>query len=111
MTTTTNPMTRVSLIPEMFDVEIASAPGRTTARVFVRGLGIDREEVYAISTGSGKNAKSLAERFARLIYSGRAIRQGWILTDMYGKTYLSIDWVGGMLIGRRMNADLKKFGF
>lgn len=74
-------------------------------------LGLDRAHVFGWSVGKDTPAhRKLAERLKAAILAGRAL-QGEALpkTDVNGKTYLS----GGSpaVLGRRLNADLRRLGF
>lgn len=106
-----NDLVTYPMHPYQLDVVVEVDDVRTTVRVFVRGLGLDREEAYAISLGANRRkAALLAERFTRYIKSGMAILRGVVLADINGKSYINLVWAQ-YPVGRRMNADLKKFGF
>lgn len=66
---------------------------------------VDRPVVHGISTGG--NLK-LAERLRTAILAGAVYRNPEVRTDNGGKTYVSTTC---MVLGRKLNADLKRLGF
>jgi hypothetical protein len=52
--------------------------------------------------------KALTPRLVRAIRAGAAFRNVAVATDNAGKTYVSAE---ATLLGRHMNADLKRIGF
>lgn len=67
--------------------------------------GVDRPNTYGISTG---RSIMLAQRTARAIEAGAALPNPTITTDVNGQTYVAH---GLAIMGRRLNADLKRLGF
>jgi hypothetical protein len=95
--------------------EIDMKPVRVDIRVgnediFIRPIwsGVDRPDTGGWSVRLSD--RKLAERLAKAILAGVVCGGGSIKTDNGGKTY-----VGGFktphILGRTMNADLKKLGF
>ena len=68
-------------------------------------LDLDRKELLGWS--AGKNA-ALAKRLVRAIEAGKALTSKGVGTDAYGNTYLITE---ARVMGRYMNADLKRLGF
>ena len=68
--------------------------------------GVDRFDVGGWTVG--KNDVVLAERLQRAIIAGAAFCDIQILTDKNGQTYVGATSV---ILGRKMNADLRKLGF
>ena len=68
--------------------------------------GVDRPNVGGWSVG--KDDIMLAERLRRAIIAGAAFCDIQILTDKNGQTYVG---ASNVILGRKMNADLRKLGF
>jgi hypothetical protein len=66
----------------------------------------DREDVYAWAIPSKHDA--LASRLARAVRDGAVLKNPVVKTDVNGKTYVSVD---SQVMGRHMNADLKRLGY
>jgi hypothetical protein len=63
---------------------------------------------YSISTGFGIGGRSLAERLIRAIDAGKAYTNTYRATDVNGAEYLGGDF---HVLGRHLDADLKRLGF
>lgn len=68
-------------------------------------LDVDRKELLGWSVG--KNG-ALAKRLVRAIEAGKAFTVKGFATDVCGNTYLRAE---ANIMGRYMNADLKRLGF
>lgn len=68
--------------------------------------GVDRPEGYAM--GLRYSDKALAERLRRAMLAGVACPGIGVRRDVLGKTYVATEL---NVIGRRLNADLKRLGF
>lgn len=66
---------------------------------------LDRSRTFGISTGSNKR---LADRLARAINDGAVFYNPVIKSDVAGNTYVSAD---RRVMGRYLNADLKRLGY
>lgn len=71
-------------------------------------LGTDRLPIMGWSLGARASARGLAERLRSAILAGKVFGPATIRTDVNGKTYVSAD---AFVLGRRMNADLRRLGF
>jgi hypothetical protein len=65
-----------------------------------------REDVYAWALPSKDGA--LASRLARAVQAGVVLTNPVVKTDVNGKTYVSAE---SQVMGRHMNADLKRLGY
>lgn len=73
-------------------------------------LGLDRDHVYGWSVGSaGPKAEKMAARLSAAVLAGKVFSGAETRKDIHGRTYLSAD--GCRVMGRRMNADLRRLGF
>lgn len=88
----------------MFDVKVTSGVG--AIHVTVTTKVTDRDDVYAWAIPSKQEA--LASRLARAVRDGAVLTNPVVKTDVNGKTYVSCD---SQVLGRRMNADLKRLGY
>ena len=70
------------------------------------GVRIDRKDVMGFVLS--KRHGALAQRLVRAIEAGRVYTVRTVATDVYGKTFLltSVN-----VLGRTLNADLKRLGF
>lgn len=68
------------------------------------GAGVDRPDMHGI----GVNTKALAERLAKAIEAGAVFYNPTVLTDVNGKTFLS---VSSRVLARMANADLRRLGY
>ena len=66
--------------------------------------GVDRPTCYSMRVRKEKDAKRLAEAMR----TGKAFKNPRITTDIHGKTYVEATC---LVMGRYLNADLKKLGF
>ena len=83
--------------------------GRIVVRTFFSKAGVDRSEAMAFGLGEPNDRRhALALRLVRAIEAGAVFTAPEIKTDVNGKTFVS---AGSEVIGRRMNADLKRLGF
>jgi hypothetical protein len=80
--------------------------GNLTLRPIFKG--VDRANGHGMSLGKGRSALVLAERLERAMKSGATCPDLTIRTDVNGKTYMSY---GVNIMGRWLNADLKRLGF
>lgn len=88
----------------MFDVTVTT--GVDGIHVTVTTKVTDRGDVYAWAIPSKQEA--LASRLARAVRDGAVLTNPVVKTDVNGKTYVSCD---SQILGRRMNADLKRLGY
>lgn len=75
------------------------------------GIKLDRPISGGWSVGkdrAGKDHTDLAQRLVRAINAGKACVNPEVKTDINGKTYIA--WTSTIL-GRHMNADLRRLGF
>lgn len=68
--------------------------------------GVDRPYVGGMALSPSKIV--LARRFARAMVDGVAFRSIEVCTDVEGHTYVSAT---NKVLGRRLNADLKRIGY
>jgi len=83
-------------------------PGVAVPRHFVLQpvwKGVDRPVVGGWSVGTDLK---LAGRLQRAVESGKVFCMIQFLTDKYEQTYIGAT---AMILGRKMNADLKRLGF
>lgn len=73
--------------------------------VTVTTTGLDRSDVHAIH---GIKTQDLADRLADAINAGKALQVQGVLVDANGKSYLN---TRARVMGRYLNADLKRLGF
>jgi len=90
----------------MFDVTITEGYGLLQVSVTAPEGLVDRSDVYGWTLPHTKRA--LANRLARGIKAGKVLTNAVVKTDVNGKTYLSAE---SQVLGRHMNADLKRLGF
>lgn len=81
-------------------------PVDNTFHVAVQANGDELDRRY-VAGWSVPNEK-LAERLVKAIHAGVVLDVNGVLTDVNGKTYLSCT---SKVLGRTMNADLKRMGF
>lgn len=78
-------------------------------RAYAHGdLAKQVDRLHIAGWGVGKNPK-LATRLARAVAAGVVLKNASIKHDIHGKRYVSADQT--TVMGRRMNADLKRLGF
>lgn len=96
------------LVPTMTDVKVEpwknhedKVDGLSVHPVYA---GVDRTE------GSGWVVKdrTMADRLTRALRAGVAAPNPTVKVDVYGQTYVSAEHA---VMGRRMNADLRRLGF
>jgi len=68
--------------------------------------GVDRPHVGG--WGLPMNHRTLAERLKRAVEAGAAYRCVSKCVDVYGKSYIN---TGSEILGRHMNADLRRLGY
>ena len=68
------------------------------------GVPLDRPSTYSISVGTWP----LAERLVKAIHAGVVFPDPKVKTDVYGKTYVEATC---KVMGRYLNADLKRLGY
>ena len=104
--------TTVAIEIEERKVEASDAQASVFVNVIARPvLGLDRSHVYGWSVGPmSAKAVNLAARLQAAVLAGKAF-QGPAETkrDVNGRTYLSAP--SCQIMGRHMNADLRKLGF
>ena len=88
----------------MFDVTVTTDVDGI--HVTVTTSVTDRDDVYAWAIPSKHDA--LASRLARAVQAGVVLTNPVVKTDVNGRTYVSCD---SQVLGRRMNADLKRLGY
>ena len=88
----------------MFDVRVTGGVG--AIHVTVTTKVTDRDDVYAWAIPRKDGA--LASRLARAVRDGAVLTNPVVKTDVNGKTYISVD---SQVLGRRINADLKRLGY
>lgn len=88
----------------MFDVRVTT--GIDAIHVVVTTKVTDRERVFGWAIPPKQEA--LASRLARAVQAGVVLTNPVVKTDVNGKTYVSVD---SQVLGRRMNADLKRLGY
>ena len=88
----------------MFDVRVTGGVG--AIHVTVTTSVTDRERVYGWALSPKQQA--LAARLARAVQAGVVLKNPVKKTDVNGKTYISVD---SQVLGRRINADLKRLGY
>jgi hypothetical protein len=71
--------------------------------------GVDRKDGTGYSLPDTPNGQRLAERLKRCMESMAMFPNARAATDNAGKTYATCD--GYHVVGRTMNADLKRLGF
>jgi hypothetical protein len=69
---------------------------------------VDRPDSYGWSMNATPKNKSLATRLVNAIKAGRVMTNPIVCKDKDGKTFVSS---GMTVLGRHMNADLKRLGF
>lgn len=74
--------------------------------VHVTGVTVNRPYLYGWSVGDDLK---LADRLKAAILAGKVFGPASIKVDVNGKTYVSTSSTA--VLGRRMNADLKRLGF
>lgn len=67
--------------------------------------GVERPEVHSISCGQNQK---LAQRLADAIASGKVYTDAEVKVDVDGNTYVAAT---SRVMGRHLNADLKRLGF
>lgn len=75
-----------------------------TVEVSYPNAGVDRPCTYGISVRRG----SLANRLVKAINAGVVMADAHIATDVHGQTYVAATC---RVLGRRLNADLKRMGY
>jgi len=88
---------------------IVTDDGYLRAEFHWAGAPLDRPRSHAISLGKDTpRARKLADRLAAATAAGAVHRNPTIKTDVNGNTYVQADC---MVIGRTLNAGLKRLGF
>jgi len=71
--------------------------------------GVDRAAIQSISCGrDNTKARALGRRLCAAITAGVVVKDAKVLTDINGKTYVSFN---SAVLGRYLNADLKRLGY
>lgn len=106
--TTVRPMFRAEVIgavPELVTVEIGPEPGRPGCfYVHPVWARVDRPD----TGGYGVRGRAIADRLAKAIRAGKAITGEAVLVDVNGRTYVD---ARHHVLGRTLNADLRRLGF
>lgn len=89
-------------------IERESFDGRSCINIGIVWKGVDRPATSSWSLQDTKAGMALALRFQRCLETARVHRTIELLTDCYGKTYISTSF---QVLGRTLNADLKRMGF
>jgi hypothetical protein len=79
-------------------------PSLLTVKAFARGIRLDRPEVHAWTVRD----ETLARRMVRAIKARKVLTPVKIATDINDRTYLQTNCC---VVGRTMNADLRRLGF
>lgn len=90
--------------PELLEVKIVET--ETNIEVIPVWKGVDRPVCF--SWGLKKSHMSLAKRLQKACLAGVVLVNPQIKTDIYGKTYVETNC---RVLGRMLNADLKRLGF
>jgi len=80
--------------------------GSIVVRISTYGLPVDRTYLYGISLK--KTHLKLAERLKAAILAGAVFGLGTVHVDVNGKSFIHADC---KVLGRTLNADLKRLGF
>mgnify|MGYP003983064137 CR=1 FL=1 len=75
-----------------------------TVWVTYPNAGVDRPRTFGISV----KRRSIAERLEKAINDGVAVTNQKIVKDELGQTYVEDE---NQVLGRRLNADLKRLGY
>jgi hypothetical protein len=92
------------MIPELDHVDIRTDPDDGHLSVWPVWKGVDRPD----SSGWSVKDRKMAERLKAAILAGKAVTAIGIGTDVSGSTYVM---TRSHVLGRMMNADLKRLGF
>ena len=88
---------------------IVTEDGYLRAEFHWTGADLDRPCVHAVSLGNDTPARrKLADRLARATAVGAVHQAPTIKTDIHGNTYVDARC---RVLGRHLNADLKRLGF
>lgn len=80
------------------------ADGEIVVRARVHGVALDRDETHGYVV---KDAR-MAARLSKAIEAGAVFHDFEVRTDVNGRTYLGYS---SRVLGRMMNADLRRLGF
>src|SRR5262245_15835355 len=101
----------VSLLPVALVSEVTNewdgSPG-LTVRLTWPLAGVDRPETMGWRLPNTPNGRRLAQRLMAAIEAGVAVTEPAIVADVNGKTYVEAH---SHVLGRTMNADLKRLGY
>jgi hypothetical protein len=91
-------------LPVVIDVEVTRETGDDYLTVTPVWSGVDRARSFSVAV----RQLSVASRLKAAILAGAAYPVRGVLTDVNGQTYVDFDH---NVMGRHLNADLKKLGF
>lgn len=83
-----------------------SLSGRVSIHISPIWKGVDRPDVGGWAVGA--QHEKLAARLGDAVTTGKAFGRVEVRTDVNGQTYVSAEH---LVIGRHMNADLRRLGF
>ena len=89
-----------------FRCEITTDAEGIHVKAIAQGVKLDRTQTAA--WGLKPAHKTLAQRLCRAIEAGAALTPIGVRTDIGGQTYLATT---GHVMGRYMNADLRRLGY
>lgn len=92
-----------------YDVSEHDGSKGITVRVHYVGGDVDRRSGYGWGFRDTARNRALAARLCAAIEAGVVGSPAGILTDCGGATYVKSG--GAFVLGRRMNADLRRLGF
>lgn len=90
--------------PLRFEPTITERDGEIVVTTHVHGADVDRPETHGYVCTNRK----IAERLARAIEAGAVFTVTGVGTDVNGRTFLLYS---SRVLGRMMNADLRRLGF
>lgn len=100
----------VSAVLHLLDrVEIAQDDDEEGNQLVVRPIWKDVDRPSVGGWMLSAKARPLAERLKRAIEAGAVFTAGRIATDVDGRTYVAT--TGPRVLGRTLNADLKRLGY
>lgn len=100
---------RADPIPVVHEREYYAGEVMWTVDYDWSGVHVDRPNTGGIATGPGAKGRKLADRLAAATRAGRAFTDHrHITTDNAGQTYVCAH---GTVMGKYLNADLKRIGF
>jgi hypothetical protein len=89
-----------------FEARITKDTDSIHVEVFAPGIGLDRDRVYG--WGLKPTHGTLAERLVKAVEAGKVLTATGVGTDIHNETYLQTSC---RVLGRTLNADLRRLGF